>query len=748
MVEAAHIVRGAAREHELRSVAQLRMLHTLASKLNALDDPDAIGEAITLELKTLIDYHNCRVYLLQEDGETLWPVAFRGELGSEYESETLEELVSRIGEGITGHAAMTGETYYSPDALKDPRGYQIEGTDEIDESLLAVPMKIAERVTGVIVLSNLGLDQFDDEDQRVLEVLASHAAVAYENARLHQKERRATRTASALLGLSQALTGAHDISTVFNHVVSVVPSLLECSVIATYRRDPETGEFVLLHQHGADPDRVASLPPVPAELGGRFIASMDQPFVIPAEMVRQVPSEYRLTDEETDVLVAPMTWEPDEFGSLIVLAPSPGSSFSVRDLSLARGIADITALALGSARRVSELERFQELAETLDAIFWEADHDTLAFIFLSSRAAEVLGPTDATGADGDRLPGRWGDHVDPKDRDRVIAELRRAVDSPGNDLDLEYRAPGHEGRTLWLRDIVHVARDARGRPIVRGLIVDVTQHKRAEQALRKSEQKYSDAFHREREATQRLRALDEMKNTFLEAVSHDLRTPLTTILGAAVTLEQGGEDVPREDAVDLLHRIATNARKLERLLSDLLDLDRLQRGIIAPNRRPTDIAGLLHEAVREFELRDGRRVEVQAEQLFADVDAAKVERIVENLLANASRHTPPESRIWVRLDPEHRGVLLVVEDEGEGVPDELKEEIFEPFRQAPGPAKASPGVGVGLTLVARFAELHGGRAWVEDRPGGGASFRVFLSEGPADTEPHATITDAEAGPTS
>ncbi|RPJ14329.1 MAG: hypothetical protein EHM22_02240 [Actinobacteria bacterium] len=150
--------------------------------------------------------------------------------------------------------------------------------------------------------------------------------------------------------------------------------------------------------------------------------------------------------------------------------------------------------------------------------------------------------------------------------------------------------------------------DARGRSVVRGLIVDVTERKRAEQALRRSEQKYSEAFHREREATQRLRALDEMKNTFLEAVSHDLRTPLTSILGSAVTLERSGMDIPREDAIDLLQRIASNARKLERLLGDLLDLDRLQRGIITPQRRRTDVGALVGEAVREFEQFGGREV--------------------------------------------------------------------------------------------------------------------------------------------
>ena len=721
MVETSNRVSGPVDEHELRSVAQLRMLHALATRLNALDDVGAIGEAITTELKTLIDYHNCRIYLLLEDGLTLWPVTFRGEL-TEYESETPEELVTQVGEGITGFAAITGQTCYAPDALNDERGIQIEGTDEIVESLLAVPLKAADKVTGVIVLSKLGIDQFEEDDQRVLEVLASHASVAYENASLLQKEREAAKTASALLGLSQALSGAGNVSGVLARVVAAVPSIIDGSVVVAYRRDQKTGDFIPAHHRGLSLDRP---PTIPADVASRFLVSFEEPFVVEREMAEQVPTEFWLVEEPTAALIAPMSWEPDEFGALVVLAPDVESTFSERDRDLARAIAQTASLALGSARHVRELERFHELAETIDAIFWEAEPTTLAFTFLSRRASLVLGhETDTSEA----LPQRWGDHIVPDDRTRMTSTLRAAVATPGDDLDLEYRTRGREGETLWLRDIVHIAVDARGKPVVRGLIVDVTEGKRAEQALRRSEQKYSEAFHREREATRRLRALDEMKNTFLEAVSHDLRTPLTSILGSAVTLEQSGMDIPREDAVDLLRRIASNARKLERLLGDLLDLDRLQRGIITPQRRRIDVGALVRGAVQEFEQLGGRKVECGSDELIANIDPPKVERIVENLLSNASRHTSPDSRIWARVERREEGLLVVVEDEGPGVPDDLKDAIFEPFRQGPGPASASPGVGVGLSLVARFAELHGGRAWVEDRPGGGASFRVLLAE--------------------
>jgi signal transduction histidine kinase len=319
--------------------------------------------------------------------------------------------------------------------------------------------------------------------------------------------------------------------------------------------------------------------------------------------------------------------------------------------------------------------------------------------------------------------------VTPEDRETAVATVRIAADA-GRGQSLEYRVATPDGRTMWIRDLVHVIRGAQGPRQLRGLMIDITERKRAEEALRRSERKYSEAFRREREAAQRLRALDDMKNTFLEAVSHDLRTPLTSILGSALTLEQTSLQLPEDDALDLVARIASNARKLERLLSDLLDLDRLQRGIVTPQRRPTDLQALVDRSVEGTEDPSGHVIHVDVDPITVSVDGAKVERILENLLANAIRHTPGGTAIWIRATEQDGGVLLLVEDEGPGIPSELHEAVFEPFRQAPGSSSEhSPGVGVGLSLVRRFAELHGGRAWLDDRPGGGSSFHVFLPGG-------------------
>ena len=231
----------------------------------------------------------------------------------------------------------------------------------------------------------------------------------------------------------------------------------------------------------------------------------------------------------------------------------------------------------------------------------------------------------------------------------------------------------------------------------------------------------------DREEVDRLREIDEMKTAFLSAVSHDLKNPLTAILGFSTTLEARLDRLSADRVLEFLGHITRSARRLEGMLSDLLDMERIERGVLQPNLRPTEMGALLRRTIEEIEL-NGRPVQVSAEEVTANVDPPKVERIVENLVTNALKYTPDGTPIDCSVARSNGGVLIAVDDKGAGVPDDLKEKLFEPFQRAPGAARQAKGTGVGLSLVSRFAELHGGKAWVEDRPGGGASFRVLLPD--------------------
>lgn len=235
-----------------------------------------------------------------------------------------------------------------------------------------------------------------------------------------------------------------------------------------------------------------------------------------------------------------------------------------------------------------------------------------------------------------------------------------------------------------------------------------------------------------RDITQQ-RRLDEMKDSFLTAVSHELRTPLTSVVGFASTLRSHDDRLTGAERNDILDRLNENAAKLRKLLTDILDLDRLGRGMLEPHRRPTDLREVIATAIHETSA-DHRPLTVNVTDGMFMLDTAKVERIIENLLSNAIRHTPDDARIWVRCAAEDGRVTIAVEDDGPGVPEHLRATVLEPFAQGPSLRTHSPGVGVGLSLVTRFAQLMGGTVSVGERVGGGASFVVMLEAERVDVE--------------
>jgi PAS domain S-box-containing protein len=370
--------------------------------------------------------------------------------------------------------------------------------------------------------------------------------------------------------------------------------------------------------------------------------------------------------------------------------------------------------------REAEL-RYRSLVESLPCTVYIDQLDERATnVYTSPQTKSMFGFTQQDWTDD---PDLWlGKMVHPQDRERCrLAEAHHA--ETGEPFDETYRILHRDGRTIWVRDVAVVVEDPDGVPLYsQGFLLDITLQVEAESELK-------DALEREHAQAERLRSTDELKNTLLHTLSHDLKGPITAVLAATSALKR--PDVAESERVELLDGMAVRARRMDRLLGDLLDLERLSRGVLQTNRFPVDVGKLVRDLVAESDMLDGRVVGVDAPRVIAPVDQPKVERAIDNLLVNAVRHTPPGARIWVRVLPLGGGVLVCVDDEGPGVADELKAPIFEPFRKGQA---GTPGSGIGLSLVARFAEFHGGRAWVEDREGGGAAFRVFLP-GPDGPQP-------------
>jgi signal transduction histidine kinase len=154
----------------------------------------------------------------------------------------------------------------------------------------------------------------------------------------------------------------------------------------------------------------------------------------------------------------------------------------------------------------------------------------------------------------------------------------------------------------------------------------------------------------------------------------------------------------------------------------------MTRGVVHAHLQPTELRPLVDRVVQQLDIERPIKIDIEP-GVIANVDAALLERVVENLVVNATKHTEKGTQIWIKARQKRKEIEIAVEDAGTGVPVELRTSIFEPFVQGDVPSH-SPGTGVGLALVSQFAKLHGGRAWVVDRRGGGASFRVTVpSEG-------------------
>jgi two-component system sensor histidine kinase KdpD len=212
-------------------------------------------------------------------------------------------------------------------------------------------------------------------------------------------------------------------------------------------------------------------------------------------------------------------------------------------------------------------------------------------------------------------------------------------------------------------------------------------------------------------------------------VSHDLRTPLATITGAATTLRASPE-LPAVERRDLLEAICEEAERLERLVANLLDMTRLDSGAVEPRREWVPLDEVVGGALTRLERRLGRRpvkTAVAPDLPLVSLDPVLVQQLFVNLLENAAKYTPAGSEIEIRAAREGGTLVVDVADRGPGIPPGDEERVFERFHR--GTHAGVRGVGLGLPIARAIAQVHGGRLVVANRPGGGAVFRLTLPIG-------------------
>ncbi len=226
----------------------------------------------------------------------------------------------------------------------------------------------------------------------------------------------------------------------------------------------------------------------------------------------------------------------------------------------------------------------------------------------------------------------------------------------------------------------------------------------------------------------RLTRLESIRRRFLADFSHEVRTPLAGLRSAAETLEGGG--LAPQDEANLRRIVARQLDRLERLVNDLSELNRIESGELVLDRKPTDLRALLDGVADEFQAAAGARgatLLVEGERVVCEIDPVRMQQIVGNLVDNAIKFSPSGGTVRLAARAGGAHAEIAVSDEGEGIPEAERERVFNRFyRVDKSRSQAVPGTGLGLAIAKHLTVLHGGRIEVESGPVRGTTFRVFL----------------------
>ncbi|MGH8509760.1 MAG: sensor histidine kinase, partial [Gammaproteobacteria bacterium] len=365
--------------------------------------------------------------------------------------------------------------------------------------------------------------------------------------------------------------------------------------------------------------------------------------------------------------------------------------------------------------------RYRALVETTPAIIYSADlDDEIKMLYISPYVETLLGFTPEAWLQD---PERWIQQLHPEDRERILDAFGRSY-REGTPLAEEYRLLSRAGEVRWFQDHAVIISDPQShRRIMYGTVADITARKETEQAARQTEEDM-------RRMSEVLRRSNEDLREFAYAASHDLKEPVRGIHNyAQFLLEDYGERLEVEGQ-GRLQAIMRLTERMEGLIDALLQASHIGRVELALGE--TDLNGVLAEVLDSLApTLAERRVEARLPSGMPVVrcDRMRIGQVFHNLIGNAVKYNDKESK-WVEIGwrDEAGESIFYVRDNGIGIPEKHWEAIFRIFKRLHGRDVYGGGSGVGLAIVKKIIERHGGRIWVESQPGAGSTFYFSLQE--------------------
>jgi len=626
------------------------------------------------------------VSIMVRNGDKIKVMARRSEghkVGPQ-ESERLTDIpYFKVGEGVVGQAILTGRPVQVNDTLDDPRFIKPPGKVSRIRSILSVPMKVRGRATGAISVSYDKPHIFDADEIATLQIIATPAAYAVQNATLFNRINQERQT----LGLIQD---------------SIRDGLTVCRTDGT-----------LTFSNSAANQMFGDICPLELAAQGKF-------------QTRKFQIDFTLPQVLAEVEKGRV------FRSLVLVGEGKDRRYIQASFSALRSPAGLVGILGNHHDQTEVFKQAQEIKSKLAAEESERERFQAIFdnveeaIVLTDRDGRIIQANPATmilsGLEGPEIIGHGFSKIFPLENGRGVKLTGNL--SPGKmilttkePIDyLEAKFTNAEGREIWLgisATPVMLSDRGHGNDQIIFVMRDISQ----------------------------LKEIDQAKSDFVSMASHELRTPLTIINGY-VSLFLSGDlgDINNPELAHyrtVFNQIQRSTDRLNKLVEDLLNVSRIEQGRLSLSLDKVNLDLLTREVVEELtphaKTKNHRLDIVTSQNTFLDlppvvkVDHGKIKEVLINLIDNAIKYTPPGGAISVSIRKERQEVIVQVEDNGPGIPKQLIPRVFEKFQRLEGSyVKDTVGTGLGLYIVRELVKAHGGRVWVESTIGKGSRFSFSL----------------------
>ncbi|HEV2580941.1 MAG TPA: GAF domain-containing protein, partial [Ktedonobacteraceae bacterium] len=711
-----------------------------ATLVSSLDHQITLQEIARLIVPAFADY--CRIALLDEQGEIKEIMVNHTDPDKAHLVRALYDEYKDIANSAYGLQKLLQSG--QPELISDVNGSvlsPVEGHSAILHiirtlgltSYMGIPLIARNRVIGALTFSSTRPDRlYTQDDVFFAQELARRIALTLDNAQLYQasqeeiaERRQIEQNLRFLAEASKLLASSLDYETTLTHVTYLaVPHIADwCSVdmrtdegiqqLAVAHVDPEKVKWAkeLNQKNPPDMQATSGLPNILRTGKPEFYPVIDDAFLVAIAHNEEELALLRLIGFRS-VMVVPLLIEGKAIGAITFVSAESGRYYTQADLSMAEELASRAALAIQNARLYREAQQSRHQLEIIlqgvaDGILVYTPDNRLLYAneaaahmtgaaslqeLLAASPLEVVSKYELIDERGEPLPSTQLTHR------RVFAG------EPEAQAVIGYREPGTGQPMRWSLVTSRPVRDENGQvALVISIVHDITERM----------------------------LIERRKDEFISMASHELKTPVTSLKGFTNVLQRRLGKQGDELGLHYLARMDAQLNKLTSLISDLLDISRMQSGKLALREEPIDLDALIDETVDNVQAATPtHRLRVEGRtgsQVFGDQD--RLGQVFVNLLTNAIKYSPHADMVRVRLfkESDQKQAIVSVQDFGIGIDKMHHEKIFDRFYQVTDPEeKTYPGLGIGLHISSEIVARHQGRMWVKSYKGKGSTFFVAL----------------------